>query len=198
MREEDAQLVNRCLTGDADAFGHLVKRYQQSVYATAFYYVGRYNAAEDVSQDAFLSAYKSLPRLDSPERFGPWLKEITCRTASNWLRRNGKKLKNETPLPHKRTISLEDIRDTPGQALEREEQLARIETANDSLPERYRLHVVMRYLQELSYQDIARFTGLTHDEVKGILERATRQLRQTLSATDEEQGGEFSWHRAQE
>ncbi|MFP6598073.1 MAG: sigma-70 family RNA polymerase sigma factor [Candidatus Hydrogenedentota bacterium] len=195
MREEDAQLVNRCLTGDADAFDHLVKRYQQSVYATAFYYVGRYNAAEDVSQDAFLSAYKSLPRLDSPERFGPWLKEITCRTASNWLRRNGKKLKNETPLPYKRTISIEDARDTPLQSLEREERFSRVEQAIDSLPERYRLTVVLRYLQELSYRDICVFTGQTHDEVRGVLERATRQLRQVLLAVDEESGGESSWHR---
>ncbi len=195
MREEDAQLVNRCLTGDADAFDHLVKRYQQSVYATAFYYVGRYNAAEDVSQDAFLSAYKSLPRLDSPERFGPWLKEITCRTASNWLRRNGKKLKNETPLPYKRTISIEDARDTPLQSLEREERFSRVEQAIDSLPERYRLTVVLRYLQELSYRDICVFTGQTHDEVRGVLERATRQLRQVLLAADEESGGESSWHR---
>ncbi|MFP6617277.1 MAG: sigma-70 family RNA polymerase sigma factor [Candidatus Hydrogenedentota bacterium] len=195
MREEDAQLVNRCLTGDADAFGHLVKRYQQSVYATAFYYVGRYNAAEDVSQDAFLSAYKSLPRLDSPERFGPWLKEITCRTASNWLRRNGKKLKNETPLPYKRTISMEDARDTPVQSLEREERFSQVEQAIDSLPERYRLTVVLRYLQELSYRDICAFTGQTHDEVRGVLERATRQLRQVLLAADEESDGESSWHR---
>ena len=195
MREEDAQLVNRCLTGDGDAFGHLVKRYQQSVYATAFYYVGRYNAAEDVSQDAFLSAYKSLPRLDSPERFGPWLKEITCRTASNWLRRNGKKLKNETPLPYKRTISMEDARDTPVQSLEREERFSQVEQAIDSLPERYRLTVVLRYLQELSYRDICAFTGQTHDEVRGVLERATRQLRQVLLAADEESGGESSWHR---
>lgn len=197
MRDDDAQLVNRCLTGDADVFGLLVKRYQQSVYATAFYYVGRYGAAEDVSQDAFLSAYKSLPRLDSPERFGPWLKEITCRTASNWLRRNGKKLKNETPLPHKRTISIEDARDTPGQTLEREERLSQIERAIDSLPERYRLPVVLRYLQEQSYREICAFTGLTLDEVRGVLESATRQLRQILLAADEEIGGESSWHRAQ-
>ena len=197
MRDDDAQLVNRCLTGDADAFGLLVKRYQQSVYAIAFYYVGRYDAAEDVSQDAFLSAYKSLPRLDSPERFGPWLKEIACRTASNWLRRNGKKLKNETPLPYKQTISMEDARDTPRQTLEREERLNQVERAIDSLPERYRLPIVMRYLQELSYRDICAFTGLTHDEVRGVLERGTRQLRQILSAADEESGGESSWHHAQ-
>ena len=197
MRVEDAELVNQCLTGDTDAFGKLVKRYQGSVFATAFYYVGRYGAAEDVAQDSFLAAYKSISRLDSPELFGPWLKELTCWTASNWLRRNGKKLKNETPLPYKRTISMEDARDTPGQSMEREEQLAQIEKAIDTLPERYRLPVVLRYLQELSYQDICSFTGLSHDEVRGVLERATRQLRQVLVAADEELGGEASWHRAQ-
>ena len=198
MRDDDAELVRHCLAGDTDAFGKLVKRYQRSVFATSFYYVGRYGAAEDVSQDALLAAYKSLSRLDSPERFGPWLKELTCRTASNWLRRNGKKLKNETPLPYKRTISMEDARDTPGQSLEREERLMQIEKAIDTLPERYRLPVVLRYLQELSYTDISAFTGLTHDEVRGVLERATRQLRQVLIAVDEEElGGEANWHRAQ-
>jgi RNA polymerase sigma-70 factor (ECF subfamily) len=197
MRETDAQLVTRCISGDTDAFGSLVKCYQTSVYATAYYYVGRYGVAEDVAQDTFLAAYRSLPRLDSPERFGPWLKEITCRTASNWLRRNGKKLKNETPLPYKRTISMEDARDIPGKALEREERLSQIERAIDSLPERYRLPVVLRYLQELSYKDICKFTGLSHDEVRGTLERATRQLRQILTESNEQQDGESTWHRAQ-
>lgn len=198
MRIEDAQLVNRCLTGDTDAFGELVKRYQQAVFASAFYYVGRYGVAEDVAQDTFLAAYKSLERLDSPERFGPWLKEITCRTASNWLRRNGKKLKNETPLPYKRTISIEDARDIPGKSLERKEKFSQIERAIDTLPERYRVPVVLRYLQELSYSDIAGFTGLTPDEVRGILERGTRQLRHVLMESGEELSGESSWPRVQE
>jgi RNA polymerase sigma-70 factor (ECF subfamily) len=196
MQNDDAQLVSRCLAGDTEAFAPLVKRYQGSVYATAYYYVGRYGAAEDVAQDAFLAAYRSLPRLGSPERFGPWLKELTSRTASNWLRRYGKKLKNETPLPHKRTILIEDLRDTPVQALDREDRMSELENAIDSLPERYRLPVVLRYVQELSYYDISAFTGLPHEEVRGVLERATRQLRQILLKNDE-LDGEQTWHRAQ-
>ena len=62
MEVEDAQLVTRCLGGDTDAFGVLVQRYQGAVYATAFYYVGRYGAAEDVAQEAFMAAYRSLPK----------------------------------------------------------------------------------------------------------------------------------------
>jgi RNA polymerase sigma-70 factor (ECF subfamily) len=90
---------------------------------------------------------------------------------------------------------MEDARDTPVQSLEREERFSQVEQAIDSLPERYRLTVVLRYLQELSYRDICAFTGQTHDEVRGVLERATRQLRQVLLAADEESGGESSWHR---
>ena len=199
MHIEDSQYVARCLTGDTDAYAVLVKRYERSVYATAFYYVGRYGSAEDVAQDAFLAAYRNLPRLDDPAKFGPWLKEITCRTASNWLRRHGKKFKNETPLPYKRTVSMEDVRDVPGKALEREERMRQIELAIDSLPERYRLPIVLRYLQELSYKEIVDYTGLGHDEVRGILERATRQLRQLLTETrDNLNDGEASWTDAQQ
>lgn len=199
MQVEDAQYVARCLTGDTDAYAALVNRYERSVYATAFYYVGRYGSAEDVAQDALLAAYRNLPRLDDPSKFGPWLKEITCRTASNWLRRHGKKFKNETPLPYKRTITMEDVREIPSQGMEREERIRQIERAIDSLPERYRLPVVLRYLQELSYREIVDYTGLGHDEVRGILERATRQLRQLLTETREEtKDGDNSWPHAQE
>lgn len=71
---EDAQLVDRCLEGDTDAYGLLVKRYQGAVYATAYYYAGRYGSAEDITQDAFWAAYRSLNKLKNPEKFGPWMK----------------------------------------------------------------------------------------------------------------------------
>ena len=169
------------------------------MYATAFYYVGRYGESEDVAQDAFLAAYRNLPRLDDHSKFAPWLKEVTCRTAANWLRRHGKKFKNETPLPYKRTVSIEDAREGPGTALGREEVMDQIERAIDSLPERYRLPVVLRYLQELSYDEIAHYTGLKRDEVRGILERGTRQMRQLLTGSGEnlqERDGDADWPHA--
>jgi RNA polymerase sigma-70 factor (ECF subfamily) len=179
-QDSDADLVFRCLEGDTEAYAGLVTRYQTAVYATAHYYVGRYSSAEDVTQEAFWAAYRSLPHLKDPDRFGPWLKEITTRTAANWLRRNAPRLRHETPLPHRRTLSIEDARKGPTEILERDERYERVQAAIEALPERYRLAVVLRYLQELSYEEIGRFTGESRDEVRGVLHRAGKQLRDIL------------------
>lgn len=180
MQPGDADLVIRCLAGDTEAFGTLVKRYQSAVYATAFYYVGRYGAAEDVAQESFWSAYRSLRGLKEPDKFGSWLRGIATRTAANWLRRNLVRVKQETPLPHRRTLSIEDVRRGPDAVLSSAERYEQVHEAIDVLPERYRLPVVLRYMQELSYEEISRFTGETPDEIRSMLHRAVCQLRQIL------------------
>jgi RNA polymerase sigma-70 factor (ECF subfamily) len=188
----DADLVFRCLEGETEAFSELVTQYQAAVYATAHYYVGRHGAAEDIVQESFWAAYRSLAHLKDPEKFGAWLKEITTRTAANWLRRNLPRLRHETPLPNRRTVRFEDLKLGPGRALEREEQFERVQMAIDSLPERYRLPVVLRYLQELSYEEIGRFTGESRDEIRGILHRANRQLREML-LDDQDSEDQLTW-----
>ena len=194
IRLDDKQLVDRGLSGETNAFGELVKRYQGSVYATAFYFVGRYGVAEDVAQDAFFAAYRALGQLKDGARFGPWLKAITCRTAANWLRRNAERINNETPLSYRRTLVLEDAREGPASHAERNEVGERIQRAVDALPERYRLIVILRYLQELSYSEIADFTGDSKDEIRGILQKAGRKLRDLLSEWDSSSEGEGRWH----
>jgi len=193
--QSDAMLVHRCINGDTDAYGELVTRYQKAVYATAYYYVGRFGSAEDVSQDALLAAYKSLPNLKKPDRFASWLKEVTCRTASNWLRQHGKTINLETPLPYKRTISIEDARANPEHVFRKQDRVEMIQRAIDTLPERFRLPVILRYLQELSYQEISHFTGESPDEVRGILQRALSQLKEILVEDDEQSQGEQDWRR---
>lgn len=196
MQFEDAQLVSQCLDGDTNAYGKLVKHYEGSVYATAFYYAGRYGAAEDIAQEAFFEAYRNLRQLRDPNSFGSWLREVTCRTAANWLRRHEKQLKSETPLPFRRTVSIEDARQGPSDALEQTELFERVQMAIDSLPERFRLPVVLRYLQELSYEEISEFTGESKEEIRGILQRAGRQLRDLLADIDSSEG-ESKWHPVQ-
>ena len=180
MQPTDEELVYRCLDGDEEAFGTLVTRYERPVYATAFYYVGRYGVADDVAQEAFWAAYRGLPRLREPAKFASWLREITTRTAANWLRRNNDRLRSETPLPHRRSVRFEDVHRGPAEQLEGQELLETVQRAVDALPERYRLPVVLRFMQELSYDEISQFTGESREEVRGILFRAGRQLRELL------------------
>lgn len=195
QHETDKELVHRCLHGDTEAYGVLVQRYQSAVYATAYYYVGRVGGAEDVSQDAFWAAYRSLPRLHDPERFAAWLKEVTTRTAANWLRRNAPRMRSETPLPHRVQVSIEDFRQGPTKQLEAAERYEQVQRAIDALPERYRLPVILRYMQELSYEEISRFTGESVEEIRGLLHRAGRQLRSRLAELNETEG-DAQWHRA--
>lgn len=189
---DDGELVFRCLEGDTEAYGKLVERYQGAVYATAYYYAGRYGATEDIAQEALMAAYRNLPWLKERDKFGPWLKSITCRTASNWLRRHRKRLEKETPLPFRRTVSIEDARQGPRGLLERRERFERVQQAIDSLPERYRLPVILRYLQELNYEEISAFTGETRDEIRGVLQRAGAQLRGLLADIGAAEG-ESAW-----
>jgi RNA polymerase sigma-70 factor (ECF subfamily) len=162
----------------------LIQRYQGAVYATAYYYAGRYGAAEDITQETFWTAYRSLRTLHDPAQFGPWLKGIATRTAANWLRRNLGRMRRETPLPHRRTLRVEDVRKGPDAILTAEERYERVHEAIDTLPERYRLPVVLRYLQELSYEEISRFTGESREEIRSILHRAVCQLRDVLTHKD--------------
>ena len=193
MALEDEPLIRRCLQGDTDAYGALVRKYQGAAYAAAFYYAGRYGAAEDIVQDAFLAAYRDLAKLKDHSRFGPWLREITCRTAANWLRKHAERIQHETPLPHRRQVSLQEYRTSPEATMERAERLDQSQAAIDSLQERYRLPIILRYLQELSYEEIGAFIGIPVDEVRGLLHRATAQLKKILDAGDASAEGTVTW-----
>jgi len=187
MRHSDEELVFRCLDGDTDAFTQLVRRYQPAVYATAYHYAGRYGGEEDIVQEAFWAAYRSMPQVREPEHFGAWLKGITTRTAANWLRRNAPRLRNETPLPRRRALYTREYLESLAGNRSPEEEYDLIHRAVDALPERYQLPVVLRYVQELSYEEISRFTGESYDEVRGILNRATRMLREKLAELEKEE-----------
>lgn len=181
MRYSDEELVLKCLEGDTEAFAQLVHRYQQAVYAVAWHYAGRYGGAEDIVQEAFWAAYRSLPQLRDPAQFAPWLKGITTRTAANWLRKNAPRLRNETPLPHRRARILYDAEGRNHRPEDDADFFEAICKAIEALPDRYQVPVVLRYVQQLSYEEISKFTGESYNEIRGILSRATKMLREAIA-----------------
>ena len=177
MRHTDEELVFRCLDGDTEAFAVLVQRYQHAVYATAYHYAGRYGGAEDITQEAFWAAYAVCRRSGS----GAFRRvERHHHSGCQLVAPNAPRLRNETPLPRRRALlafsldSEDRERDDGGDLYEA------VHRAVDALPERYQLPVVLRYVQEMSYEEISRFTGESYDEIRGILSRACKMLRENL------------------
>lgn len=186
----DAECVKRCLAGDADAYAILVRRYQGAVYATAYYYAGRYNAAEDIFQETFWAAYRSLRMLKDPDRFGPWLKSIATRTSVNWLRRHLPRLRRETPLPHRQQRSTEEILERYGPVTTTTDRVVLVDwirDAIDTLPEDLRLPVVLRFLQEMTYDEMARFLGEDAELTRAKVRRALVLLREVMDPATRQQ-----------
>ena len=93
MKNNDAELIQRVLEGDDNAFATLVGKYQKQVHALAWRKIGDFHIAEEITQDTFLKAYKRLATLKRPQRFVSWLYVIAANRCSSWLRK--KQLKTE-------------------------------------------------------------------------------------------------------
>ena len=79
MKNDDVELIQRVLTGDENAFSRLVRKYEKPVHALVWRKIGDFHIAEEITQDAFLQAYKELATLKKPDRFARWLSVIATR-----------------------------------------------------------------------------------------------------------------------
>ena len=87
MEKDDVQLIHAVLSGDDEAFGTLVKKYQKSVHALAWRKIGDFHYAEEITQDTFIQAYKKLSTLKDCNQFAGWLYVITNNLCTDWLRK---------------------------------------------------------------------------------------------------------------
>lgn len=166
--EEDEVWVERA-RGDAEAFAELVRRYQDRLYRLAMRMTGDAAAAEDLTQEAFLRAYRALPRFREGAAFAPWLYRIATNLCLNHRQRR-------RPLPNAEegwSASTEEV-------VERREIQAAVQRALLRLPRHYRVVVVLRHLHDLSYQEIATALELPLGTIKTHLFRARSWLQREL------------------
>jgi len=188
---DDRTIVDAVLAGDRDAFRLLVEREGASVVSTCTRVLGDRSEAEDVAQEAFVIAYRSLAtwRADGP--FGAWLSRIAVRLA---VRRAGQRkqvtwldpLAADSDQPGQerfRTGAAADAVD-PAHTVIRSERDARLRAAVASLDEPYREVVALRFFAERSLAEIADATDRPLGTVKTHLHRGLARLRRTLEAQD--------------
>ena len=177
MRLDDATFVNHCLEGDEAAFTCLVNEYKEMVHAYAYYRIGDYQEAEDITQEVFIKAYRKLGQLRWPHRFQSWLYTIVSNECKMWLRQHSKE--------HKQEISWEDVSldELNGLALRTrgdEEMKDTVESAMESLPADSQLALSLFYISGLSAKEIAHFMGVSAGNMRVKLHHARKQLGERL------------------
>ncbi|OHB77111.1 MAG: hypothetical protein A2Z34_02500 [Planctomycetes bacterium RBG_16_59_8] len=177
---QEATLVARARGGDRPAFEELVRRTSRLVYTRIYMEVGDTHLAEDLVQETYITAFRSIHQLAGPEGFRPWLYTVAQSVAvdairyANRKKRSGKKADPET-LKTLRAKTPE-----PSEAAEREESRRKALSILRSLPDEYRMPLMLRYLTGADYDTIGRQLGLTNGALRGLLNRGMALLRSEM------------------
>jgi RNA polymerase sigma-70 factor (ECF subfamily) len=160
----EPHLVSRSAQGDVAAFGRLVTRYRGAVFGLAYHVLRSFDDAEDVAQEALVTAYRKLGGLRDPRCFGTWLREIALNTARSWLRRQVRE--------RRRTKE-----SCPGPA---PEERGGVLEALDGLPAVQHAVMCLRYIGGYTNAEVAGFMGVSVETVRSRLRLAKQKLRKEL------------------
>lgn len=182
MSNDDLCLVQRTLEGDKEAFSRLVERYQSVVYSVAYRTVGSAEEAADMTQEAFLRAYRALDSYKPEYKFSTWVCRIASHACIDLLRRQRPQTLPDDDLER---LAGDDGGPSPLEEYERSETAGTLQQAIASLPEKYRLALVLRYIEDMTYEDIAAALDMPLGTVKTHLRRARLMLKERLKMTEE-------------
>ncbi len=176
--QSDQYYINQVLDGDTNAFAELVTRYQSLVYTVAYRMIKNKEQAEEVAQDSFIKAYKSLNAYRGDAKFSTWLYTITYRKSLDAIKSQKRRVTSEF---------VEDISEgeigVVGDALSYIQDKERKEIIANSilkLPEDEAAIVTLYYFEEKSVKEIVEIIGLTADNVKIKLYRSRKKLYSIL------------------
>ena len=184
-KEEEARLVQAIRAGDGDAFETLVREHQTRVYNLALRMTGSEEDAQDIAQETFLKAWRTMGKYRGECSLGSWLYRIASNLSIDLLRKNKRQQREkivslEDNGEDGRTLELPDLREEPQTILEREENRRAVWACLEKLPEEQRLILVLRDVNGLSYEEIGASMGLEMGTVKSRIFRAREKLANLL------------------
>lgn len=174
----EQDVLRRARQGDSDAFRLLVETYQTQVYRLALRMCGE-SAADDVTQEAFVAAWRALPEFRGDSRFSTWLYRLTANAAIDLLRREKRHRGGEDIT----ALELPDDAPTPQELSERSETQEAVRRAMGRLSAEHREILLLRYMQELDYGEIAAALDISEGTVKSRISRAKARLREVLDGS---------------
>jgi RNA polymerase sigma-70 factor, ECF subfamily len=175
----DEIIVERALTGDAEAFGELVRRWERRIFALTYGMLGREEDARDATQETFLAAFRNLRGFRGEAKVSSWLHRIAVNQCISRQRRS--KVRSESALEEEHETSFATpLAHSPAHVAEGRQETAAVRRAINSLPVELRQVVVMKEFEELTFREIADALDLPLSTVKSRLYTALKQLQMRL------------------
>ena len=178
----DEQIVERALTGDAEAFGEIVHRWERRIFALAYGMLGREEDARDATQETFLAAFRNLRGFRGEAKVSSWLHRIAVNQCITRQRRS--KVRNEAAIEDEEERHASSFASplelSPARVAEGRENIDAVRRAVNSLPLDLRQVVLMKEFEELTFREIAEALDLPLSTVKSRLYTAMHQLQMRL------------------
>jgi RNA polymerase sigma-70 factor (ECF subfamily) len=178
----DEIIVERALTGDAEAFGEIVRRWERRIFALTYGMLGREEDARDATQETFLAAFRNLRGFRGEAKVSSWLHRIAVNQCISRQRRS--RVRSELALEEEQendaNLFASPISYSPAHVAEGRQQTAAVRRAVNSLPLDLRQVVVMKEFEELTFREIADVLDLPLSTVKSRLYTAMKQLQMRL------------------
>ena len=175
----DEIIVERALTGDAEAFGEIVRRWERRIFALTYGMLGREEDARDATQETFLAAFRNLRGFRGEAKVSSWLHRIAVNQCISRQRRS--KVRSESALEDEHASSFTTpLSRSPARVAEGRQETLAVRRAINSLPVELRQVVVMKEFEELTFREIADALDLPLSTVKSRLYTGMKQLQMRL------------------
>jgi RNA polymerase sigma-70 factor (ECF subfamily) len=185
-RDAEVEFVARLKARDEAAFNELVELYQRRVFALVFRMLNRRAEAEEVTQDTFVQVFRSIDRFRGDAKLSTWLFRVAVNLCKNRMKRNARRpsaghndldsIADHTELSHAEGVSVGSIA-RPDELAEGKQLEQIVKVAINQLEPEFRRLVILRDVEDLSYEEIAAVTGLPRGTVKSRIHRGRAQLR---------------------
>lgn len=178
METIEQRFVRRSQMGDPAAFEELVRLTARGVYARVALDCRDRAMAEDLVQEVYLRAWRSIASVEDATKIRPWLMKIAQTVVVDWARRSGRKKRKGDLANGPRAVGEEDL--SPADQVERQEEVDLALAAMRGLPERYRQVMSLRYLADADAQAIQQEMNITSGALRGLLHRGIELMRKKL------------------
>lgn len=184
MNENDETLVEKSQAGDRAAFEELVRRTARMLFSRLYLETGDCHRAEDLVQETFLTAWRSVRQVSDAKGFRTWLLAIAHSVLIDSVRHEGRKKRSGRHQAADVLLSIPDRTAAPDESAQRDETRRRVLSLLRSLPEEYRVPITLRYIGGADYETIGRQLGLSNGSLRGLLNRGMARLRAAMKGSE--------------